>query len=218
MMPLSNYCVSQALPDEYQELIRQFRDALNTYEANEKGEEYVRMFREDRQPAKMARFMELMQDEQAGDPQIVDALVWVSKMSSTWGSREPLMSTVGDRARRLLIRHHIKERRIGLAISGMMFLDAGSQAAEALFREAMVKSPHREVRGRSCYWLAMYLKNQAERIYDLRQPPDEFNLHLRFEKRWGKDAVERLKSTDPGKLFEEAEGLFARLSRHMPTS
>jgi peroxiredoxin len=210
MMLLSSDDVSQSGLDEFRELVGQFRDALNVYEANEEGEAYARIMQEDRRPDKIARFMQLVDDERAGDPQIVDALVWVSKMTATWGSREPLMSTVGDWARRMLIRHHIEHERIGLALSGMMYLAAGSHAAEALFREALAKSPHREVQGRACYWLAMYLKDQAVWVYLLRPPADAPNLQLWIEKQWGKDAVERIKATDPGKLLEEAEGLFAQ--------
>jgi len=202
--------VTQPAPDEYRGLVREFTYALKVCEANVDMKELARVFDEDRRPAKISRFMELVDNQRAGDPEIVDALVWVSKMSPTWGSREPLMSTVGDRARNLLIRHHIDQKRVGLAMAGMMYLDAGSQAAEALFREALAKSPHRDVRGRACYWLAMYLKDQAECVCELRRPPDAFNLQARFEKRWGKDAVEKLKSADPDRLRKEAEGLFAR--------
>ena len=44
----------------------------------------------------------------------------------------------------------------------------------------------------------------------LRQPPDISNVELWFEKRWGKDAVERLKATDIETLLQEAETLFTR--------
>ena len=136
MLPLSDDYASQSCPDEYRVLVGQFRDALNVYEANEKDEDYKRNMRENRRTDKIARFMELVDGERAADPQLVDPLVWVSKMTPTWGSKEPLMSTLGDQARRMLVRHHIEHKRIGFALPGLMFLDAGSQAAEALFREA----------------------------------------------------------------------------------
>ena len=201
--------VTQSAPDEYRELVREFAHALKVQEAWLDMKELKRVLDEDRKPAKIARFMELVDEKRAADPEIVDALVWVSRMTPTWGSSEPLMTTVGDRARMLLVRHHIASERIGLAMPGMTYLEAGSQAAEVLFREALTRSPHRDVRGRACYWLAMYLKNNAELIPELNEPPGALNPRLWLEKRWGKDAVEKLKAADAEKLLKEAEGLFA---------
>ena len=92
-------------------------------------------------------------------------------MTSYVGSTEPLMSALGDRARRMLIRHHIENKRIGLALSGMMYLDAGSQAAE----ETVPGMPRQEPsprRTRAGLLLAGdVFKNQAQRICELRRPP-----------------------------------------------
>ena len=206
---LSVTSAARTAPDDYRGLVREFTHALEVYEANVDTKELSRIYVEDREPATISRFMELADDQRAADPEIVDALVWVSKITATWGSVQPSMSTMGDRARSLLVRHHIRRERIGLAMGGMTYLCAGSQAAEVLFREGLAKSPHRDVRGRACFWLAMYLKNNAEIIPELKQPQDAFNLQLRYEKRWGKDAVEKLKETDPEKLLKEADGLFA---------
>jgi peroxiredoxin len=200
---------TQSAPDEYRELVREFAHAVKVQETRADLKEYKRVLDEDRKPARIARFMDLVDDQRAADPGIVDALVWVSRMAPTWGSSEPLSTTVGDRARMLLVRHHIASERIGLAMPGMMYLEAGSLAAEVLFREALTRSPHRDVRGRACYWLAMYLKNNAELIPELNQPPGALNPRLWLEKRWGKDAVEKLKAADAEKLLKEAEGLFA---------
>jgi peroxiredoxin len=201
--------VTQSAPDEYRELVREFAHATKVQETRADVKEFKRVLDEDRKPAKIARFMELVDDQRAADPEIVDALVWVSRMTPTFGSGEPSMSTVGDRARMLLVRHHIASQRIGLAMPGMMYLDAGSQAAEVLFREALTRSPHRDVRGRACYWLAMYLKSNAELVPELNQPQGAVNFRLSIEKRWGKDAFEKLRAADAEKLIKEAEGLFA---------
>ena len=183
---------------------------MHAYEANEQVPEYKRLSDATRQPATILRLMELVDDERATDPQVIDALVWVSKMAPTWGSKEPLLSTEGDRARRILVRHHIEARSIGVAMSGFMYHDSGSEAAETFFRAAFEKSPHREVRGRACYWLARYLKQQADDVCELRLPSDDLFMERWVEKRWGKDALEILRARDPARLRTEAEALFER--------
>jgi peroxiredoxin len=210
MIPLSDPSASGSDSEEYWHLLGLFRDALHAYEANEQVPEYARLMTATRQPAPILRLLELVDDERAVDPDVVDALVWVSKMAPTWGSKEPLLSAAGDRARRILVRHHIEARSIGLAMSGFMYHDSGSEAAETLFRAALQKSPHREVRGRACYWLARYLKQQADDVCELRLPSDDLFLEQWVEKRWGKDALETLRARDLARLRTEAEALFQR--------
>jgi thiol-disulfide isomerase/thioredoxin len=195
----------------YWELVSQFRDALRAYEANDQTQEYANLFKAPRQPAPILRLMQLVDEERAADSVIVDALVWVSKMAPTLASKDRRLSTEADRARTILRCLYIKDKRIGLAVSGMMYLDSGSQAAECLFRAALEKSPHREVRGRACYWLAMHLKAQAEHASELKAPHDEVIVGESIERRWGKDAVDRLRASDPGELRKEAEVLFERV-------
>jgi peroxiredoxin len=201
--------IARSAPDEYRELVRDFAHATRVQESRADVKEYRRVLDELRNPAKITRFMELVDEDRAADPEIVDALVWVSRITPTFGTSEPLMRTQGDRARMLLVRHHIASERIGLAMPGMLYLEAGSQAALVLFREALTRSPHRDVRGRAAYWLAMYLKNNAELIPDLKQPAVGIHFRRTLEKLWGKDAVEKLAAADAGTLLKEAEELFA---------
>ena len=215
-MFLASTSATRMAPDDYRGLVREFTHALEVYEANADRKEFARVLVEDREPATISRFMDLVDDQRAAEPEIVDALVWVSKITATWGSVEPSMSTLGDRARMLLVRHHILRERIGLAMGGMMYICVGSKAAEVLFREALAKNPHRDVRGRACFWLAMYLKQQAELIPFLKEPEGS-TLQTQYEKRWGKDAIEKLKEADPEKLLREADGLFGSRSSDSPT-
>jgi len=160
--------------------------------------------------------MDLLQNEQASDPRLVAPLVWLNKIAATWGYGQPHMSALADRARMLLVRHHIQEEAIGLALAGFMCFDSASQAAEALFREALESNPHRDVQGRACYWLARFLHEQAESIPLPRATPSEFNLEREMEKRWGKEAVEALKAKEPSKLLAEAEKLLIRARLEYP--
>ena len=92
----------------------------------------------------------------------------------------------------------------------MLFLQSGSEANEALFREALERNTHREVQGRARYWLAMYLKTQSECIPTLTDLTGVSDLRIRFEKMWGKEAVDRLQAEDPRKLVDEAVSLFSQ--------
>ncbi len=196
--------------DECTFLAREYSHALRVWEANDDMKELARVHDESRNPARLIRFMTLLNVERAANPDYVDALVWVSKMSPTWGSKEPALSVAADRARRLLASHHIDHKRIGLAMGGMMFLDAASDATEKLYREALAKSPHREVRGMACYWFGRFLKNQAEFVLEMQNPREDSKVEVRLEKRWGNGAVQKLKSANPAALLREAECLFAR--------
>jgi peroxiredoxin len=120
------------------------------------------------------------------------------------------MSACGDRARTILARHHLDDERIDAAVAGSICYDSGSQAAEALLREALTRSPHREVRGRACFALARFLKEQADCIPQLRMPVEGPNLCEKYAKRWGEASVNVLKGLDPDRLREGAASLFTR--------
>ena len=201
--------VARSVPDEYRELVRDFAHATRVQESRADVKEYRRVLDELRNPAKITRFMELVDEDRAADPEIVDALVWVSRITPTFGSSEPLMrpTATGLECCSVPPSHRQRENRPGDA--GDVVPRGGSQAAIVLFREAPTRSPHRDVRGRAAYWLAMYLKNNAELISTPKQPAVGIHFRQRLEKLWGKDAVEKLAAADAETLLKEAEELFA---------
>ncbi len=207
--------------DEYRSLSDQYRRAIReVLELHKKGEDATDLFQAATRGDKIARFMELVR-AYPGDPEAVDALVWVSKFSP-WPPTLPHTSEA-DEAIRILARDYIRSERIGLALPGVMYTASGSEAAEFLYRKALEDNPHREVQGRACYWLARYLKEQADWVRELKRPDDARrdvtearDAPLLVQRRWGKDALVRLKRKDAGKLIDEAGRLFERARTQYP--
>ncbi len=164
----------------------------------------------------IARFMKLSRGRPR-DPEAVDALVWISRFSP-WPPTRPATSDA-EEARRMLASQHLGSERLALAFAGAMVLASGSEGAEMLYREALSQSPHRAVRGRACYWLGCYLLEQADWGRELSRPdadwkdvPEARRVPLIVARRWGEDALKRLKGKDPNQLTKEAESLFERAS------
>lgn len=196
---------------ELDQLARQFGQALKCYVAYDYTGDCGRLLRETREPERIARFMNLLHEDQGSDSRFIEPLVMVIKQTSTWGPNQPLMATIGDRARRMLITYHIRDKSIGLALAGLASLQPCSETAEAILREAFARNPHREVQARACYWLGRYLKCQAECIPVLMDAGGQADFRAKCEAMWGRQAVVKLQSKSPAKLFDEAEELFARV-------
>jgi len=201
--------------EEYRGLLAMYQSALrDVVESHRQDDATRKLFQDATQPAKIARFMELVRDH-PGDPGAVDALVWVSKFSP-W-PHDGAQTRVGDEARSILAQDHLLSPRIAIALAGVLETASGSEAAEQLYREALARSPHREVQGRACFWLARYLTWQAHWIRGLKaeagnQPraPGALGVRSRVRKRWGDDAVNRLGQKSPELAVAEAEALFER--------
>jgi hypothetical protein len=107
-------------------------------------------------PAEYAeRFLELARAD-TRDEAGFDALNWVL----TYAPHGP----ESDEALGMLAREHMGNKRLGSVLQKL--LTWRSPPAEGLLREALAKSPHREVRAQACYALATILTAKA------RRPPD----------------------------------------------
>ena len=107
-------------------------------------------------PAEYAeRFLELARADPK-DEAGFDALNWVL----TYAPHGP----ESDEALGLLAREHVGNKRLGSVLQKL--LTWRSPPAEDLLREALARSPHREVRAQACYALATVLTAKA------RRPPD----------------------------------------------
>jgi len=205
----------QSQAEEYRRLLAIFQSALrDVVESPRQDDATGKLFQDATQPARIARFMELVRDHPA-DHEAVDALVWVSKMSP-WPPSEP-QTREGDEARSILARDHILSPRISIALPGVLETASGSESAERLYREALAHSPHRDVQGRACFWLALYLKGQAGWIRELKmevgnkvRAPGARDARFLVRKRWGEAALERLEKKNPEFVAGEAEALFER--------
>jgi peroxiredoxin len=205
----------QSRAEEYRELLAMFQSAVHEVLESHKQDDATRQLYQDAtNSAKIARFMKLV-PQQTVDPEAVDALVWISKFSP-WPHTEP-QTGEGDEARSILVRDYILSPRIAIALPGVLETASASETAERLYREALARSPHREVRGRACFWLARFLKGQADWIRILKSAaantqrvPGAQNARARARKRWGEDALKRLEQKSPELALREAEALFER--------
>ena len=200
--------------DEYQEAKQLFKRSLHdVVEMSKNDDEAKTLLKVATERERIARFMKLVADHPK-DPDSVDALIWVCKFSP-WPPSLP-QTFEGDEARRVLARDFIGEARIELALSGRFTTASGSDAAERLYRKALAESPHREVQARACFWLARYLKDQAEWVWGLHRPDDGPNAGPAARRgapggeAMGAEALKRLRAKDPDKLRKEAESLFEK--------
>ena len=71
-----------------------------------------------------------------------DSLVWVASHA--------LFGRDTEEAKRLLTRDHIRSAKLA-PVFAFQVLTIGSEATEPLLREALSRTPHRDVRGMACY-------------------------------------------------------------------
>jgi len=205
----------QARAEEYRELLAMYQSAVRDVLESHRQDDATRtLFQDATKPDKIARFMELVRVH-PGDPDAVDALVWISKFSP-WPHTEP-QTNEGEEARSILVRDYILSPRISIALPGVLETASASETAERLYREALARSPHREVQGRACFWLARLLKGQADWIRILKDEernaqrvPGARDARSRARKRWGEDALKRLTEKNTELVAGEAEALFDR--------
>src|SRR5262249_28449470 len=110
------------------------------------------------------RALKLAQNHR-GSPEAVDALTWVIRKGRA-GS-EPRLKAIDT-----LRREYLASDRLGEACRGAAnTIGNESLEAERLLREAIEKSPHRNVRGWATFGLAEMLENRAEMVRDINQLP-----------------------------------------------
>ena len=155
------------------------------------------------------RFIERFRDlarSAPGDPAAIDALVWISDNGTGRASEE---------ARATLASDYLASARL-LPVFRCLEHESGSRGAEALLRLAASQSPHRDVRGRACYWLARYLVEQAWYVRALRMPAGywigrtqvDIEPSRHIEAAYGKEALDRLTKMDAAKTMVEALAMY----------
>jgi hypothetical protein len=137
------------------------------------------------------RFLELA-EEHPQDPAAVDALLWVVK--KVRGRSDT------TRAIKLLTSNYIDSKELGTACKDVA--RSRSIAAEKLFRAALEKSPHTEVRAQACFHLALLLDTEANVVDQLKAAPE---LAPRVLQYYGKDYGKHLSSLDPVALAVQRE-------------
>ena len=137
-----------------------------------------------------------------------DALIWVC--SHTFGTRDC------EEAKRRLVREHLHTAKLGPALGFQGHYSDYFEGTEAFFRGVLSGSPHHEIRGQACYWLARHLLHKAEGVRAARKRPD-FGIFRGvdfYKDAYGADWAERLRRLDPEALDREAETLFERVVKY----
>jgi hypothetical protein len=207
----------QTRADEYRDLLALYKSAVyDVLESHNQEDSTRKRFLDPTKSNKIARFMELVR-ERPIEPDAVDAWVWISEFSP-WPPSAP-QTKDGDEAHALLVRDSVLSPRSGIALPGALESASGSKAAEQLYCEALVRSPHREVRGRACFWLARFLRGQPDWIRklnveatDAETVPGARDARPLIKKKWGEDALKRLEQKSPEFVLGEADALFERAS------
>lgn len=136
--------------------------------------------------------------EEFGD---FDSLIAVIQNSAAGAS--------GLRAAEILIEDHIANARLQPLLAQLGRSQRPSAAAEKLLRGAMEKSSDRSVKGKACFYLAQYLKNQSDLVRQMKLADE--NMLQQYRGFLGDDIVAKLRGTDTETLRDEAESLLARV-------
>jgi thiol-disulfide isomerase/thioredoxin len=157
------------------------------------------------------RFLQVAEAEPT-DAGARDSLLWIVE-TGLWAddnAQAPKGRTrrVG-RAMDLLFEHHRNDRKLGLAC--LTLVNFPSLNRDKFLRAVFETTSDREVKGRTCWSLAEYLRIKAGLVQNLRAPI--FKDDVRFlEWRYG-DYVKHLRSCDPDAMLAESEQLCERTIR-----
>ncbi len=196
----------RALAEEYESAFRAFQQAIE--KARTDADRKAASELPGANPRVFApRFLALA-DKDPRSTAAEDALIWIC--SHTFLTRDC------EEAKRRLVRDHVRSAKLGPALARQGGITDFFEGTEAFLRAAVAENPHREVRGRACYWLARYLQYKARCVRAARQRPN-FGIIQGvnpYEDVYGADWADRLRRLDPEAMDAEAEALFERVARY----
>lgn len=175
---------------------QQFQSVLDEYQRTRLLQKYPN-------PSKYAERFLAIAEKNPDDPAAIDALVWAVRLAGSDLKNTKLIER--------LVLKNAANPKIGQVTSALSYTPA--PWAEGVMRAVADKSRDRAARGQATLALAQYLKRRIEIVRLLREDPklaatlDTSLAALGFDK----DAIARLKTTDPDALAKEAEGLFGKV-------
>jgi len=150
------------------------------------------------------RFLELAQEAPRTNA-AEDALIWI-------GTYAPV-GPIGEEARQLLMRDHIRSAKLAPVFSLQASL-AFVKSVESLMRKALAENPHPDMQGMAAFCLGRVLKSRAAGARSPMKPDDLSKERLRqFDLTWGPGWKEVFLHADAGALEREAESLFIRVAK-----
>jgi hypothetical protein len=193
-----------AAAEEFQALLKEAGDAGQAHwKATTEAERKQAAARVEPLPLKLLELAE----KNPNEPWTLDALThvitleyWLDNYSSHpgWGkdSRQA-------RAIAVLLRDHVQSDKLGETCKRVQF--GFRKECETFLRTVLKKNPHRDVRGRACLGLALFLNGRLNRLDLLEDQPV---VGARYEGLYGRDYVNSLRRQDRTKAIAETEAIF----------
>lgn len=189
--------------EQYRALCREYEEAREGYERalrEAKSEEERRRVRNEScvGPEQYTLFFQMLARLHPSDPAARDALIWNA-------AHDP-SSSEAEEAMIILARDHVDSDRLGPVCDAVGFVPFAK--AETFLRTVAEESPHREVRARAAFGLAVILKrwfDNADLLADADSPRGRRMVEL-----FGEPVAARVRE-DPRAIAEEAERLFEQV-------
>jgi len=194
-----------AAPEEqYRAILKEFGEAANAnWRAATDEEKKQAAARVEPLPLKLLELAE----KNPNQPWTLDALTqvitqeyWLDNYSQHpgWGqdSRQA-------RAIAILLRDHVRSDKLGETCKRVQF--GFRKECETFLRTVLEKNPHREIQGRACLGLALFLNGRLNRLDLLKDQPA---VSKRYEGLYGKDYLDTLRRQDRAKAVAEVEAVF----------
>jgi hypothetical protein len=190
--------------EQYKAILKEFGEAANAnWNAANDEERQQAAARVEPLPLMLLELAEKNPEE----PWTLDALTqvitqeyWLDNYSSHpgWGKDSRQARSIA-----ILMRDHLRSDKLGetckRAQSGFR------QECETFLRTVFEKNPHREVQGRACLSLALFLNGRLNRLDLLNEQPV---VSKRYEGLYGKDYLDTLRRHDRAKAVAEVEAVF----------
>jgi hypothetical protein len=192
----------EAVLDEYQKAQAGFSQA---YSKAKTDEERSKVFNEKYPKASeyATRFLAIA-DAAPDDPTAVSALTWCIQLGAGADASKVMLR---------LAEKYAADPKISTAITGVAY--SSSPAAETLLRAVIEKNRNRDTRGNATLALAQFLNRRVELIRTLKENDTRARNIEPFltSQGYDKEAIARLKSTDPAQVLKEVESLFEKVEK-----
>jgi hypothetical protein len=190
--------------EQYKAIVKEFGEAANSnWKAETDEERKQAAARVEPLPLMLLELAEKNPDEPwtlEALTQVITLEYWLDNYSSHpgWGkdSRQA-------RALAILLRDHVRSDKLGETCKRAQY--GFRQECETFLRTVLEKNPHRDVRGRACLGLALFLNGRLNRLDLLKDQPV---VSRRYEGLYGKDYLDTLRRQDRAKAVAEVEAAF----------
>ena len=191
----------QSVLDEYQKAMRDWSQAYAKAKTNQ---ERNKLFQEKYpNPNTYAERFLAITEANPDDPAAIDALVWAVQLGRSGGKNNALIE-------RLVVKNAANPK-IGRLTSTLAYSYA--PWAEGALRSIAEKNPDHAAKGQATMALAPFLNRRIELVRTFKDDPNRAKQLAPFLTAQGydKDAIEKLKATDPEVVAKEVEGLFEKI-------